>query len=84
MNNLNQIKTSLRQGKSILNYPEIINDREMVMIAISANVENYKHCTQFQNDREIALKVMKINPSYLYFMGENLKKVIEFALEISK
>lgn len=84
MDNFNNIKNNLKQGKSILHYPEIMEDKEMVMFAVSANVENYKHCGNFQNDKEIAIKVMKINISYLFFMGNKLKKDIEFAFELSK
>jgi hypothetical protein len=78
MNNFELIKKHLQEGKSLLNYPEAMNNRELTIIAIEKNVENYKHCN-FNNDKIIALKVASIKHSYLYYMSEELKNNKEFA-----
>lgn len=84
MNRLEQIKNSLQQGKSILHYPEIMDNRDMVLFAIKENIQNYEVSEAFTSDKEFSLLAISLKTSAALKMSEELKKDISFARDVAK
>lgn len=84
MNRLEQIKNSLQQGKSILHYPEIMDNKDMVLFAIKENIQNYEVSETFTSDKEFSLLAISLKTSAALKMSEELKKDISFARDVAK
>ena len=84
MKRLEQIKISLKQGKSILHYPEIMDNRDMVLFAIKENIQNYEVSKTFTSDKEFSLLAISLKTSAALKMSEELKKDISFAKDVAK